>query len=167
MGQMAQKIIKVKKDELLKVLNEAYAEEWLAYYQYWVGARVAAGVMRPNVVEEFEEHAKEELEHAGMLADRIVELGGTLLLDPKDWSKYAKCKYDAPKDECTKVLVKQNRDSERCAIKRYQDIADMTFGKDHKTYEMAVHILNEEIQHEQEMEDFLADFEMMKNKCMK
>lgn len=34
---MAQKISKVDHDELLKALNEALSEEWLAYYQYWVG----------------------------------------------------------------------------------------------------------------------------------
>ena len=28
MGEMAKKIIKLDLDELLKVLNEAYAEEW-------------------------------------------------------------------------------------------------------------------------------------------
>ena len=36
MGEMAQKISKVDHEELLKVLNMAFAEEWLAYYQYWV-----------------------------------------------------------------------------------------------------------------------------------
>ena len=30
MGQMAQKIIKENKDEILKLLNTAYSEEWLA-----------------------------------------------------------------------------------------------------------------------------------------
>lgn len=167
MGEVAQKIIKVNKSELLKVLNEAYAEEWLAYYQYWLGAKLVCGIMRPAVAAEFEEHAKEEHEHATMLAERIIELGGTPLLDPKDWEKQAKCKYDAPKDECAVSLVKDNLKSERCAIMRYQEIADMCFGKDHKTYDMAVHILKEEIDHEQDMEDFLKDFDMMKNNCMK
>ena len=31
MGEMAKKIVKMDLDELLKVLNEAYSEEWLAY----------------------------------------------------------------------------------------------------------------------------------------
>ena len=39
MGEMAKKIVKMDLDELLKVLNEAYSEEWLAYYQYWLGAK--------------------------------------------------------------------------------------------------------------------------------
>ena len=60
MGQMAQKISKVDHDELLKALNEALWEEWLAYYQYWVGALVAKGPMRTSIVAEFMEHANEE-----------------------------------------------------------------------------------------------------------
>ncbi len=167
MGEFAQKIIKVKKDELLKILNEAYAEEWLAYYQYWLGAQLAEGFMRPEVAAEFEEHAKEEHEHMEKIAARIIELGGTPLLDPKDWEKHAKCKYAAPKDPCAVKLLQDNISAERCAIKRYQDLADMTFGKDHKTYSIAVEILNEEIEHEHDLEDFMNDLDMMKKKCMK
>ena len=40
MGQMAQKIVKLDLEELLDILNRAYAEEWLAYYQYWIGAQI-------------------------------------------------------------------------------------------------------------------------------
>ena len=46
MGDMAQKIVKLDISELIRVLNEAFSEEWLAYYQYWIGARVAQGQMR-------------------------------------------------------------------------------------------------------------------------
>ena len=95
---MAQKIIKMDNKKMIKILNEAFAEEWLAYYQYWIGAKVAEGIMRPDVQKELEEHANEELGHAGKLAERIIQLGGTPLLNPKDWEKHAKCKYDEPKD---------------------------------------------------------------------
>ena len=159
MGEMAQKIVKLNRDELLKVLNEAYGEEWLAYYQYWLGAKVAVGNMRASIVEEFEEHAGEELKHANWLADRIIELGGTPLLSPEEWTSEAKCKYEAPKDEYIVALLEQNLASERCAIKRYQDICDMCHGKDYETFRIAEKVLKEEIDHEQELEDFLADIE--------
>ncbi len=29
-------------DKVIKLLNRAFADEWLAYYQYWLGARVIA-----------------------------------------------------------------------------------------------------------------------------
>lgn len=163
MGDMAQKIVKLDVSELIKVLNEAYAEEWLAYYQYWLGARVAAGQMRPAIVKEFSEHAKEEREHAEMLAARILQLGGTPVNNPDDWSKLAKCKYEAPLQEDTFTLVSQNLTAERCAVGRYQGICDMCFGKDYETFRIAAHILQEEIEHEQEMEDFLKDMSVAKN----
>ena len=162
MGKIAREIIKTDADHLIQILNEAYSEEWLAYYQYFIGAKIAAGELRPNVTEEFEEHAKEELTHASLLADRIIELGGTPILTPNDWFLYAKCKYEVPLNEDTRVLVFQNLASERCAIKRYQEICDLTFGKDYQTFHISRHILEEEIKHEQEMEDFLKDMDIAK-----
>ena len=61
--------------------SAALAEEWLAYYQYWVGALVVEGAMRADVQGEFEEHAEEERRHAQLLADRIIELEGVPVLD--------------------------------------------------------------------------------------
>ncbi len=163
MGDMARRISKVDVNDLIKTLNEAYAEEWLAYYQYFLGAKLAQGILRPNIVEEFEEHARQECEHASMVADRIIQLGGTPVLNPDDFSKLAKCKYDEPINEDTFSLVKQNLDAERCAIGRYQGICDLTFGKDYETYRLSEHILKEEIEHEQEMEDFIKDMTTAKN----
>ena len=159
MGEMAQKIVKLDRNELLITLNQAYGEEWLAYYQYWLGAKVAVGTMRASIIKEFEEHAGEELKHANWLADRIIELGGTPLLSPQDWLQQAKCKYEAPDDEYIVTLLKQNLDAERCAIGRYQGICDACHGKDYETFRISEKILKEEIDHEQELEDFLADIQ--------
>lgn len=157
MGEMAKKIVKLDLEELLKVLNEAYAEEWLAYYQYWLGAKLAYGTEKASVVEEFNEHATEELKHADWLAERLIQLGGTPALSPDDWSKLAHCKYMPPKESDVLSLVKDNLAAERCAIDRYQRLCDMTEGKDYETFRISRKILKEELQHEQEMEDFIAD----------
>ena len=84
MGKTAVEICEPERDKLLELLNEAYAEEWLAYYQYWLGAKLATGAMRTAVEAEFAEHADEELEHAEMLAARIIQLQGTPLISPAD-----------------------------------------------------------------------------------
>ena len=42
---------------LIGQLNAALSEEWLAFYQYWIGAQVVEGAMRSDVQREFEEHA--------------------------------------------------------------------------------------------------------------
>ena len=44
MGTKGREIIEsrgIKIPELVALLNEAFADEWLAYYQYWLGAKVA------------------------------------------------------------------------------------------------------------------------------
>ncbi|MBE6452704.1 MAG: ferritin [Alphaproteobacteria bacterium] len=160
MSNMAQKIIKLNKDELITELNAAFAEEWLAYYQYWIGAQVAVGPMRATIVEEFMEHANQELEHAKLISDRIIQLGGTPILDPAEWKNVANCKYEPPVDPYIVSLLKQNLDAERCAIVRYQKICDMTFGKDFETFRVASEILKEELEHEQEISDFEDDINM-------
>ena len=38
MGTKGREIVGVDIAELLQLLNKALADEWLAYYQYWVGS---------------------------------------------------------------------------------------------------------------------------------
>lgn len=143
--------------ELIKKLNKAYADEWLAYIQYWTGAKVVEGLMRPNVEEELKEHAGEELEHAQKLADRIIQLGGTPILDPKDYFKETNCGYLVPSKFDTKSLLEQNIEGERCAITVYNDILNYVKGKDPITMHLVRHILEDEIEHEHDLEDLLTD----------
>lgn len=159
MGEMAKKIVRTDLDNLLKVLNEAFAEEWLAYYQYWVGAKIAYGQERAAIVAEFEEHADEELKHADWLAERIIQLGGVPVLEPMSWNELAHCKYITPHNFNVTALLHDNLNAERCAVGRYEGICDLTHGRDYETYRIAEKILKEEIEHEQELEDFLADIE--------
>ena len=153
MGQTAQHIVKEHREKIIEILNQAFAEEWLAYYQYWIGAKVAVGPMRPDITEEFLEHAEEELKHANQLADRIIQLGGTPILNPEDWSKFAKCKYEAPTNENVLAILKQNLTAERCAVAHYQQLCDLCHGIDYVTFRMSEKILKEEVEHEQEIED--------------
>lgn len=163
MGQMAQKIVKLDLEELLDILNRAYAEEWLAYYQYWIGAQIVEGPMRTSIQEEFMKHAEEELKHADWLATRIIQLGGKPALRPEEWSQLARCKYESPDDKFVVALLKQNLFSERCAITRYQELSEFCFGKDAETWKIATKILHEELDHEQDWEDFLADIDSGNN----
>ena len=162
MGQTAQYIVKEKREKIIELLNQAFAEEWLAYYQYWIGAKVAVGPMRPDVVEEFMEHANEELDHANKLADRIIELGGTPVLSPEEWSKVAKCKYEAPVDEYVPNVLAQNLTAEKCAVSHYQQLCDFCHGVDYVTFRLAMKLIKEEVEHEQEIEDFIRDIEAVK-----
>ena len=168
MAKESVKILQGKLDveSLISQLNAALAEEWLAYYQYWIGALVVEGAMRPNVQSEFEEHANEERKHAEMIAKRIIELEGVPVLDPQKWSELARCKYDTPQDFDSVCLLNDNVASERCAILRYQEIADFTNGKDFTTCDMAKKILAEEEEHEQDLQDYLTDIARMKKSIL-
>ena len=167
MGKKAVDIAKLDVDKLVQMLNEALAEEWLAYYQYWIGARIMEGPMRSEVEPELLLHATQELGHATLVVGRIIQLGGTPILNPDKWSQYAKCDYEEPNDPYIEVILEQNLRGERCAIQRYEGIAEFTIGKDHATYQMATTILNDEIEHENDIEDWLTDIERLKDDIKK
>jgi len=162
MGKHAVKILKLETKELIQMLNEALSEEWLAYYQYWIGARIMEGPMRSEVETELLVHADEELSHAVQVVDRIIQLGGTPVLNPSQWTKLSKCAYEEPNDPYVETILNQNLDGERCAIKRYDQIAEFTHGKDHTTHQMAINILNDELEHEEDIEGWLEDLNRMR-----
>lgn len=157
MGTKAREILKLNVDELIKLLNKAYADEWLAYYQYWVGSKVAEGRMRGIVAKELEEHASKELAHAEKLSERIITLGGKLLITPQELLKESDCGYDAPNDPNTKTLLKQNIKGEQCAIMTYKTLLEYVEGKDPITYHLILEILEEEVEHEEDLESLLSD----------
>jgi bacterioferritin len=167
MGKHGIEILNIDVKQLLQMLNAALSEEWLAYYQYWIGSKVMVGPMRGEIVPELLIHANQELNHAVLIVDRIVQLGDDPVLDPSDWTKLARCAYDAPTDPYVEAILNQNLKGERCAIQRYKEIADFTVGKDHTTYQMVTTILNEEIEHEQDIEEWMADLERLKEDIKK
>ena len=157
MGTKAREMVGADAGKIVTMLNKAFADEWLAYYQYWVGARIAIGQMRGAVTAELEEHASEELKHAEMLAERIIQLGGELILKPEDWYKMTNCGYDAPTDPSVKAILKQNIKGEQCAIDVYKKLAEAVRATDVVTYHLALEIMKEAIEHEDDLEALLED----------
>jgi bacterioferritin len=152
-------IVNVDVDKLLELLNKALADEWLAYYQYWVGAKVVQGNMRNQTVSELQEHAEEELKHANMLVDRILQLGGTPVLKPEDWYHLTNCGYEAPSDPSVESILKQNIKGEQCAIDVYKQLMEFVKEGDYITFSMAAEILKEEVEHEDDLISILEDIE--------
>ena len=157
MGTKGREIVGVDVKELLKLLNKALADEWLAYYQYWACSKVAVGRMRGIIAGELAEHAKEELEHAEKLAERILQLGGTPLINPDQWKKEANCSYDEPSNPNTRKLVEQNIKGEQCAIGVYSSLLKLVEGKDPVTAHLVLEILEDEVEHEEDLEAILED----------
>jgi bacterioferritin len=161
MGTRGRQIIGMDVDELLRLLNAAYASEWLAYYQYWLGAKVIKGPMKDAVAAELTLHATEELNHATLLVARIVQLGGTPVSDPRRWFEHSPCAYDAPDDPYVAVLLTQNIAGEQCAIDTYKQLMDATKDKDMVTYNLALTILEQEVEHEEDLQSLKEDLDLM------
>lgn len=73
MGKHAVEILGVESEKLIDMLNAALCEEWLAYYQYWIGACMMEGPMRSEIEPELLLHADQELNHAVMIVERMKE----------------------------------------------------------------------------------------------
>lgn len=142
---------------LLTKLNTAFADEWMAAYQYWIGSKVARGPLRAEVAAELMQHYQEEMGHALLLADRILQLGGDLRIFPQDWQKMGGCHYDAISNVKVVALLQENLKGEQCAIDFYNDLLKMVEGKDVVTYNIIVKILADEIEHEQDIMQLLED----------
>lgn len=151
------KIVKGDVGEIVEKLNKALSDEWLAYYQYWVGAKVVKGKFKEEVVAELTQHAGDELKHAEMLADRIIQLGGTPVLKPEDWYKLTNCGYEPPEDNDVIPILKQNIKGEQCAIEVYQNLSEYLKDKDPVTYYIVLDILKDEIEHEDDLINILED----------
>ena len=161
MGTKGTTLVKMDVKELINLLNKALADEWLAYYQYWVGAKVVRGVMKDEAVKELIEHAGDELRHADMLAGRLMQLGGTPILEPKEWYDMTNCGYAAPKDPAVLKILDQNIKGEQCAIEAYSKLLEMTKDKDEITYQMVLEILKDEVEHEDDLQTLMEDIEAM------
>src|SRR5512137_733315 len=165
MGSKGREIIGMDVDELLGLLRRAYCDEWLAYYQYWLGAKLVKGPMKDAVGAELLQHATQELMHADMVAMRIIQLGGTPVTKPQEWYKLTNCGYDAPDDPFIVRVLEQNIKGEQCAIKTYNALMKKTKDKDPVTYNMLLTILSQEVEHEEDLQALLEDVQIvMKNK---
>lgn len=148
-------------DELINLLNRALSDEWLAYYQYWIGSKVVKGPMKDAVMAELTVHATEELSHAELISARIIQLGGTPVLSPEEWLKITNCGYDAPLDPYVEEILNQNIKGEQCAIRIYSEMLDITRTGDPVTYNIILQILSQEVEHEEDLTALKEDLELM------
>src|SRR6187399_203448 len=64
------------REVVLRLLNEALATEIVCVLRYRRHYYMAKGIEAKGIADEFLVHATEELAHADLLAERIVQLGG-------------------------------------------------------------------------------------------
>jgi ferritin-like protein len=162
MAKTAREIVEksgINVDDLLGLLIKNAAAELTTYYYYTILRVNLIGLDGERLKAITEDARIEDRNHFEALVPRIYELGGSLPKNMNDFHNLSACPPAYlpanPKDihEMLKVLV----EAERCAIRGYNHICNLTFGKDHRTYELALGILNEEIQHEAWFSEFLGE----------
>jgi len=149
----------IEAQRVVDLLNKAYCDEWLAYYQYFIESKVVKGIMKDAAIAELDQHAADELRHATMVADRIIQLGGTPVLHPGEWLKQANCGYEAPENPDVLAVLEQAIKGEQCAISVYSDLAEMTKEKDIVTYDIVSQILADEVEHEEDLQALADDID--------
>ena len=149
----------IKVDQLLELLIKNASAELTTYYYYTILRTNLIGLEGEGIKEIAETARIEDRNHFEALVPRIYELGGKLPDDMKVFHDISACPpAHLPKDphnvkEILKVLIA----AERCAVRGYTQVYNFTAGKDHRTYDLALAILNEEIEHESWFSEFLGE----------
>ncbi|MFT4889375.1 MAG: ferritin-like protein [Halobacteriales archaeon] len=145
-------------EELREKLVDAIGAEFTTYYYYSNLRMHLAG--NEDYKEITEDARLEDRAHFELVLPRVYELGGHLPQDIRDFADRASCpdaELPTPMDDrghfdmsdldaadILEVLL----EAERCAIRTWSEICDMTRDADPRTYDMASRILQEEIEHE-------------------
>jgi bacterioferritin len=73
----------VSRERLIELLNEDLAREYQAIIAYVVYSQIIKGAEYMEIAKELTKHAKQELDHALVIAKQIDYLGGTPVVVPK------------------------------------------------------------------------------------
>src|SRR5215468_8260885 len=74
---------RISRAQLVELLNEDLAREYQAIIAYVTYSQVLKGAQYMAVAAELEQHARQELEHALVVAKQIDYLGGAPIVAPK------------------------------------------------------------------------------------
>jgi ferritin-like protein len=134
-------------EALREKLIDAAGAEFTTYYYYTILRMYLAG--HEDYKEICEDARLEDRAHFELITPRIYELGGGLPRDIREFADRAGCP-DAylPKEPTAANILEVLLEAERCAIRTWSEVCDLTFGKDPRTYDMASRILQEEVEHE-------------------
>lgn len=162
MAKVAREMVEkagVNVDQLLELLVYNAAAELTTFYYYTI-LRVNLIGLEGEGVKEIAEVARiEDRNHFEALVPRIYELGGKLPDDMKEFHDVSACKparLPADPTDITAMLTVLV-EAERCAVRGYTHVCNLTAGKDHRTYDLSLAILNEEIEHESWFSEFLGE----------
>jgi ferritin-like protein len=145
--------------KLLDLLVRNAAAELTTFYYYTILRCNLIGLEGEGIKEIAEVARIEDRNHFEALTPRIYELGGKLPDDMKAFHDCSACPpANLPKDpKDIKAMLTVLVEAERCAVRGYSNICNITAGKDHRTYDLSLAILNEEVEHESWFSEFLGE----------
>ena len=145
-------------DKLVDMLVKNAAAELTTYYYYTILRVNLIGLEGEGLKAITEDARIEDRNHFEALVPRIYELGGTLPRNMNDFHDISACPPAYLPDDPTNIqAMLKVFNAERCAVKGYSEVCNITAGKDHRTYELSLAILNEEVEHEAWFSEFLGE----------
>jgi ferritin-like protein len=162
MAKVAREMVEragVDVEKLLDLLVRNAAAELTTFYYYTILRCNLIGLEGEGLKEIAEAARIEDRNHFEALVPRIYELGGKLPGDMKVFHDSSACPpASLPKDPTDiKAMLTVLVNAERCAVRGYSNVCNITAGKDHRTYDLALAILNEEVEHESWFSEFLGE----------
>lgn len=137
-------------ENLISELVRNASVEFTAYY-YFTNLRAHCTGMEGEGLKGIIEDARlEDLSHFESCIERIYQLGGSLPNDATEFIRMSGCDFlKLPTDPTDhRAILEKCLKAEQGAIVNWNNICNMTAGKDPATYDIAKDILAEEIEHE-------------------
>ena len=132
------------KEKLLKMLNDALAQEHACQIRYLTHAAVITGPYAEAVANRLKEIAEDEKNHAIQLRDRITALGGTPTMEI--------AKGDLIPAETLNEILLVNLKEEEKAIRLYCSILRAVGREGEILYETVEDIIKDEQEHKEELD---------------
>jgi bacterioferritin len=140
-------------ERVVQVCNQALASEIVCVLRYKRHYFTAAGLNSNEVAAEFLEHANSEQEHADMLAQRIVQLGGDPDLDPANLATRSVTDYDSVAG--LREMITEDLVAERVVISTYTELIRWLGEADPTTRRIFESLLADEEEHADDLQSLL------------
>jgi bacterioferritin len=141
------------RETVIRVLNEALATELVCVLRYKRHYFMATGIHAKAAADEFQEHAREEQEHADKIAERITQLDGAPDFNPEILAKRSHSQYV----EGTSLvdMIREDLVAERIAIESYGEIIRYLGEKDPTSRRVMEEILAKEEEHADDLKTLI------------
>ena len=130
------------KKKILEMMNEGLEMEYASYIQYLTQAAITSGPYAEGLIARFEEIASDESEHARLLRQRIVALGGT------PTTKIGQIQIHKDSMQAVKINLRYEKDT----VEFYRKMLNLIPHDEVILYEAIEHVLQDSQEHVEELE---------------